>query len=248
MTGCSCVENISMAINTYYRTQGNNLLYFTDGVSTSAGLVAWGDENLSSEQLKTLEAQFNYYYKNPKNKHMSRFVPKGTQIVRLMDFNFNMEFTEHLIKIMCASLNTPQQLFISQFNRSTSQTLDLQQEDDVATGEMLIFSEIFTDIIQNSFNMGKFSNNFKRLKLEYDIDELTDQNLLLQQVIQGVKNGIISPNEGRVKWGYKTKDGLDEPYLVGSTGTYAVKDVTGDSTNNINNINGGVDSANSSSS
>lgn len=217
LKGCSAVENIHIALNTYARSQNHNLLFFTDGVSTSAGLIAWGEE-LEPEPLKKVQADFNHFLSNSKNKHRTKFVPKGTEIIRMMEFKFNSDFTDHLIKIMCASLNLPQSLFIGMLNRSTSQSLDSQQEDDMLCGELMVFEDIFTDIIQNDF--GK-----ENLKFEFLKDELTDQKLLLQQVIQGVKTGIISPNEGRIKWGYKSKDGLDDPYLMTPTGAYKVENL-----------------------
>ena len=216
--GCSAVENVLLTLNTYAREQAHELVFFTDGTSTSSGLLAWGTDDPNAEELIQIEEEFSSFMKNPKNRHRLRVVPKGTEIVKTMEFQFDIQFKEHLIKVMCASLNLNQALFISMLNRSTSQTLDTQQEDDMLTGELTVFEEIFSDVIQEELK-------YEQLKFEFDKNELTDPKLILEQAIGFVKNGITSVNEQRLKLGLKPTDGGDDPYVMTATGAYKIKDM-----------------------
>ena len=128
--GCSMVERIMITINSMTNKQLWDLNYFTNGSTPDGGIFAPRNPDgsvVTTSQLKEFQAFFdNYMAGNTNARQGVKMFPEGTYTSTKV-YSPNIQYYEWLVKIICANFGIPQQTFIHQMNRATSQTSDDHQ-------------------------------------------------------------------------------------------------------------------------
>ena len=188
------VEWLLNNINTDIRYQLYFLQWFTDGSIPDTWIN--GPRDMNAKQLKEFQDMYDAVMTGDQTqKHKAKMIPADAKIWPAKKADFSTEFPTFMMTKTCAAYKVqPSEIgFTEKVNKSSGESQENVQYRRSIKPSAMFFSSIYTGIVQKYFGMPNLK--FKYLNLE----EQEDLLMMAQRDDIYIKDGVMSPDEVRVK-------------------------------------------------
>ncbi len=219
--GFSPTEQILIAVNTAIRKAIYQLTYYTQGSIADLMFECPPDWNMT--QIK----EFNDWWQDSLSGDMEQrtkvqFLPNGAKPLNTKEAILKDQFDEWLARIVCFAFGISNIPFITNMNRSVSETAQETQKLEGLNPTLTWLESILDRVIHQYF--GYTDLNFKFLK-EVAVDPATQSKL----EDTALKNGTLTINESRATKNLPPVDGGDVAFVLTAAGCVPVADIVKES-------------------